>query len=100
MAHPLLDHAESSTVEGYRAYRIGDEPGGQSSLFVEFKSGSIYRYIVPWDVYLDMKKTVSLGKFVNNMKSRYTGSVISATDLNNLVDSSSAKVVANTRKKK
>lgn len=85
MAHSLLDQAQSSTVEAYRAYKVGDEPNGLSSLFVEFKSGSIYRYIVPWGVYLDMKQAPSLGKFVNQIKVRYVGSMISDQELTNLI---------------
>jgi hypothetical protein len=98
MANPFLDKAESSTVEGYRAYRI-NEAVGHASLFVEFKSGCIYRYIVPWDIYLEMKKSSSLGQFVNKMKVVYKGTLISVDELTSLVDSVSNKA-ANTRKKK
>lgn len=99
MAHSLLDQATSSTVEAYRAYQIGDEADNKWSLFVEFKSGSIYRYIVPFSVCLDMKDATSLGKFVNLMKIQYHGIPVSPQTVTDLIESAAAVALAAKQRK-
>lgn len=76
MAHPLLKPVTSSSVEAYAYFTLGIEVSGSHSLFVEFKSKAIYRYIVPLALCQQMDNVSSYGKVVNEMKKMYVGELI------------------------
>lgn len=85
MAHPnLIETPSSSTVAAFGSFtlQVGDST---KALFVEFKSGKIYRYDVPEQVALDMDSASSKGTFVNQMKTNYVGQLVDAVDVTNLI---------------
>ena len=104
MAHPLLiDGGTSSTVAAYGGFRIGYEAEGTLSLFVEFKSGKIYRYIVPEMIFEQMKVASSLGTYVNQFKDNYTFDIMQPDEVTNLIESAAAvrpRVKTKPKKKK
>jgi len=65
---PKLIEVESSNVA-----KVGYDKA-EKELHVEFKNGSLYRYIlVPKTVHEDMMKAESVGKFLNtNIKGNYS----------------------------
>ena len=71
MAHPNLTTTTSSTVEAY-GYAASNTPG-PGNLFVQFKSGKIYRYVVPLVVLDELNAASSKGSYLNQMKKAYQG---------------------------
>lgn len=71
MAHPKLNATTSSTVEAY-GY-ASSSAVGPGHLFVQFKSGKIYRYTVPQVVLNELDAAPSKGKYINEMKKTYQG---------------------------
>lgn len=76
MCHPNLDATSSSTVEAY-GYAASSVVSGSGNLFVQFKSGKIYRYILPLTVFNDLDTSSSKGKYINEMKKTYQGIPVS-----------------------
>lgn len=75
MAHQNLNATSSSTVEAY-GYSSSTSPG-PGNLFVQFKSGKIYRYVVPLTVLNELDAAASKGKYINQMKKTYQGVPVS-----------------------
>lgn len=81
MAHPNLTTTTSSTVEAYGyvdayGYAASKSPG-PGNLFVQFKSGKIYRYVVPMVVLNELDAAASKGSYINQMKKAYQGFPVS-----------------------
>lgn len=80
--HNRMTPARSSNLDGYIYL-------GGKYLVVAFKSGAYYRYDeVPQDVADEFASAHSKGKYLNlNIKNAYAWKLLTATDLENLLDS-------------
>jgi hypothetical protein len=100
MAHPLLFHtASSSSIAAYKYFKIGDEIDNHWSLFVEFKGGKFYRYLVPLEICQKMDDAQSKGQFVNQMKLTYFGNLMSADSVTELLSKVTGREPKKVRKK-
>lgn len=80
MANKNLATATSSTVEAY-GY-VAATSSTLFNLFVQFKSGKIYRYEVPNNVVQEMDAAPSKGKYVNQMKKLFVGVLTDDAEVN------------------
>ena len=101
MAHPLLNSfSGSSTVAAYRHIKVGDEIDSYTSLFVEFKTGKVYRYIVPHQVCINMDLAPSKGQFINQMKATHAGILLSEQSVTDMLLPLMTATTEKTRKSK
>lgn len=78
--HTSLTAVTSSTVE---AWGWVPHPGDLNAvrMFVEFKSGKVYEYLVPQIEIDGMEAASSKGTFINELKKSYNGILVSSKDV-------------------
>lgn len=75
--HSNLTATTSSTVDAFGFVKDAQNPNvAPASLFVQFKSGKIYRYTVPLSVVTELNAASSKGTYINQMKVVYTGEIV------------------------